>query len=88
MLLIVNLHGFGGRPLQSSHHCHVCVCLPVVQGAVLSSQVFDTYLQGGENRMAEFIASVSNGRILCFAIKVRIGVVRVGTVVVSCMYGD
>ena len=49
----------------------VCVCV-VMQGAVLSSQVFDTYLQGGESKMADFIKSVSNGRILCFAIKVSL----------------
>ena len=54
--------------------------MSVIQGALLSSQVFDTYLQGGENKLAEFITSVTDGRILCFAIKVSI--VRRGTMVV------
>ena len=38
----------------------------------MASRVFDTYTPGGDDALPTFLHSLADGRILCFAILVRI----------------
>ena len=49
------------------------VVLNEVTGAVMSSRWFDTYeSQEDSGYLKEFLTGLKNGRIICFAVKVRI----------------
>lgn len=48
------------------------VVLNEVTGAVMSSRWFDTYESKEDSGyLMEFISNLKNGRIICFAVKVR-----------------
>lgn len=52
----------------------------VPQGVVMATRVFDTYLAGTDEMMVVFLNSISEQRILCFAILVSAHLHEPGTI--------